>query len=50
MLYGQYDATPLNVAAIKGHTEVVALLLDRGAHIEISDFVSSYIQYMHIDV
>jgi ankyrin repeat protein len=41
MLNGQYDTTPLNVAAMKGHKEVITLLLDRGAHIEISDYVSS---------
>ncbi len=35
----QGELTPLHVAADEGHTEVAALLLDKGADIEAKDDV-----------
>lgn len=36
----QDGQTPLHIAAGKGHKEVVGLLIDRGASVEVMDYVS----------
>jgi ankyrin repeat protein len=42
-LCSQGGATPLHNAAARGHVEVAALLLDRGANIEAANEVSMVI-------
>jgi ankyrin repeat protein len=38
-LFKQYGFSPLHYAAMRGHTELVTLLLSRGADIEITNDV-----------
>ena len=42
IMYLQHGKTPLMVAAHFGHVDCVKMLLDRGAHANHKDKVSSY--------
>jgi ankyrin repeat protein len=43
----QDGQTPLHIAAGKGHKEVVGLLIDRGAGVEVQDYVSMSMNSPH---
>lgn len=42
VLYPQYGRSPLHLAAYKGHTEVVHILLRAGCDLDIQDDVSKF--------